>query len=108
MSIPPTKTPIILSIGIMAWNEEDSIRTTLDSLFRQSVFQRLAARHQQCEIVVVANGCTDRTVPVVREYLEAVARTHEGAGGFVAHVVDVPEPGKCNSWNRFVHEVSSL
>src|ERR1044071_6018569 len=105
---PPKHFPITLSIGIMAWNEEGSIRTTLDSLFRQSVFEKLCTRHEQCEIVVVANGCTDRTVPVVREYLEAIARTHPWADGFTARVGDVPEPGKCNAWNRFVHQVSSL
>src|SRR3982751_3084028 len=109
MAQPPAKHfPIALSVGIMAWNEEESIRTTLDSLFRQSVFQKLGARHEQCEIVIVANGCTDRTVPVVREYLEKISRTHEWADGFTARVVDVPEPGKCNAWNRFVHEFSSL
>lgn len=104
----PKHFPVVLSIGIMAWNEEQSIRTTLDSLFRQSIFQKLAARHEQCEVVIVANGCTDRTVPVVRDYLENMARTHEWAAGFTARVVDVPEPGKCNAWNRFVHEFSSL
>lgn len=92
----------------MAWNEEDSIRTTLESLFRQSVFQKLCARHEQCEVVVVANGCTDRTVAVAREFLETVAHEHEWAEGFTARVIDVPEPGKCNAWNRFVHEFSSL
>lgn len=103
-----TRFPVSLSIGIMAWNEEESICSTLDSLFRQSVFQKLCARGEQCEIVVVANGCTDRTVPVVRDYLERVSREHEWAEGFTARVVDVPEPGKCNAWNRYVHEFSSL
>ncbi len=92
----------------MAWNEEDSIRTTLESLLRQSVFMRLCARREACEIVVVANGCTDRTGAVAREFLENAARTHAWADGFSARVIDVPEPGKCNAWNRFVHEFSSL
>src|ERR1051326_8108306 len=96
MATPPTKHPICLSIGILAWNEEDSIRATLESLFRQSVFQKLSCRHEQCEIVVVANGCTDRTVAVEREFLETAALEHEWADGFTARVVDVPEPGKCN------------
>ena len=43
--IMPTRTQ--LSLGIMAWNEEDSICHTLESLLRQSVFGRLAARGQQ-------------------------------------------------------------
>ncbi|MEO5958246.1 MAG: glycosyltransferase family A protein, partial [Opitutaceae bacterium] len=102
------KHPVCLSIGIMAWNEEDSIRTTLDSLFRQSVFQKLAERHEQCELVLVANGCTDRTASVTREYFAGVADRHPWAGAFMARVVEVTEPGKCNAWNRFVHEFSSL
>jgi hypothetical protein len=108
MGTAPTKHPVRLSIGIMAWNEEDSIRTTLESLFRQTVFQKLCTRNEQCEIVVVANGCTDRTVPVTREFLEKMSHEHEWRDGFTARVVDVPEPGKCNAWNRFVHEFSSL
>lgn len=108
MGTAPSKYPVRLSIGIMAWNEEDSIRTTLESLFRQSVFQKLCARNEQVEIVVVANGCTDRTVPVTREFLEKMSREHDWSDGFTARVVDVPEPGKCNAWNRFVHEFSSL
>jgi len=108
MANAPTKYPVRLSIGIMAWNEEDSIRTTLESLFRQSVFQKLRARNEQCEVVVVANGCADHTVAVAREFLDTIAREHEWSDGFSARVVDVPEPGKCNAWNRFVHEFSSL
>lgn len=108
MSTPPTKFPVTLSIGIMAWNEADSITTTLDSLFRQSIFHKLCARSEQCEIVVVANGCTDRTVPVVRDYLQRISREHEWSEGFTARVIDVPQAGKCNAWNRYVHEFSSL
>lgn len=102
------KHPVVLSIGIMAWNEEDSIRTTLESLFRQSVFERLMARHEQCEIIVVANACTDRTVSVTRELFERMEREHTWADGFTARVIDIPEPGKANAWNRFVHEFSAV
>lgn len=108
MSKPSHKPPIVLSIGIMAWNEEDSIRSTLESLFRQSVFERLCTRHEQCEIIVVANACTDRTVAVARDVFEKMERAHPWAAGFCGRVIDIPEPGKANAWNRFVHEFSAV
>lgn len=92
----------------MAWNEEDSICTTLESLLRQSVFGRLAARGQQCEIVVVANGCTDRTAAVAQEFLQRATRQHAWPGAIAAKVIALAEGGKCNAWNHFVHEFSSL
>lgn len=100
--------PIILSIGMMAWNEEDSIGTTLESLFRQSVFERLCARRAQCEILVLANGCTDRTVPLARDLFARMKREHPWPRGFTARVIDLPEPGRNNAWNRFVHEFSAV
>lgn len=102
------KNPVVLSIGMMAWNEEESICTTLESLFRQSVFERLCARHEQCEILVLANGCTDRTVAVARELFDRMEREHPWADGFTARVIDIPEPGRNNAWNRFVHEFSAV
>jgi glycosyltransferase involved in cell wall biosynthesis len=90
MSHLPKKHPTFLSIGILAWNEEESILTTLGSLFRQSVFERLCTRHQQCEIVVVANGCTDRTAAVVREFFDKMDREHSWCDGFTARVIEIP------------------
>src|SRR5262245_57222020 len=100
--------PIAVSIGIMAWNEERRIVRTLESLFDQSVFEHLGARDERCEIVVAANACTDRTVEVVRGVFEKAAREHAWAQAFDARVVDIPEPGKPNAWNRFVHEFSAV
>ncbi len=102
------KKPVVLSIGMMAWNEEDSIGTTLESLFRQSIFEKVAPRHEQVEILVLANGCTDRTVPVARELCERMAREHPWADAFSARVIEIPEPGRNNAWNRFVHEFSAI
>jgi len=50
--------PIACSIGIMAPNEEANVGTMLGAL----VSQRTVNVHLT-EIVVVASGCTDRTVP---------------------------------------------
>jgi glycosyltransferase involved in cell wall biosynthesis len=95
-----------LSIGILAWNEEESIRPMLESLLRQTVFHYLAAKGERCEIVCLANGCTDGTVAAAAgTFAEARARgllSHQTA----AWVEDIREPGRNNAWNRFVHGIS--
>jgi glycosyltransferase involved in cell wall biosynthesis len=48
-----------ISIIVPAHNEEDYIGATLDALNRQD--------YPACEIVVVANGCTDRTAELAQE-----------------------------------------
>lgn len=100
-------TPICFSLGIMAFNEETGIARTLESLFQQSVFRELAARRQRCEIFCLANGCTDGTVAVTRDFFHRMERTHPHAAAFTTRVADIPEPGRNNAWNRFVHELSA-
>jgi glycosyltransferase involved in cell wall biosynthesis len=58
-----------ISIIIPAHNEEDYLGTTLDTLNRQD--------YPHCEIVVVANGCTDRTVEVARQKCDRVVTLEE-------------------------------
>ena len=53
-----------ISVIIPAHNEESYLSATLDALNRQN--------YPHCEIVVVANGCTDRTVEVAREKCQRV------------------------------------
>ena len=50
------------SVGIMAYNEEANIGRTIRSVLEQ---QGLSTRIM--EVIVVASGCTDRTVPIVAE-----------------------------------------
>ncbi len=88
-----------ITIGILAWNEQDSIETTLEGVFAQSLLQEKACR--QVEIVVVANGCTDQTAVVARKVLQDLA-TASCAG----RVVELKEPGKINAWNVLVHRES--
>ncbi len=102
-----TAIPVCFSLGIMAWNEEASIGRTLASLFQQSVFQNLALRGERCEIFCIANGCTDRTVAVAGDLLKRLNEGHRHAQAIAARVVDIPEPGRNNAWNRFVHEFSA-
>jgi len=107
MTPPQNEPPIALSIGIMAWNEEASIVPMLASLFDQSLFAHLAARGERCEVVCLANGCTDRTVAVTAEIFSRMAREHPARRGMSLRVEDIATPGRNNAWNRFVHEFSA-
>ncbi len=51
------------SVGVTAHNEEANIGALLDALLDQHLHDVEIA-----EIIVVASGCTDRTVPIVQEY----------------------------------------
>src|SRR5579863_3055303 len=48
------------SIGIMAYNEEANIASTLQAVLAQTGPSIIIN-----EVIVVASGCTDRTVPIV-------------------------------------------
>ena len=52
------------SVGITAYNEETNIGHLLAALLDQHLHSVEIA-----EIIVVASACTDRTVPIVREYI---------------------------------------
>lgn len=97
----------VVSIGILCWNEEDTISTTLSSLFKQSLFAELRKRNQRCEIICVANGCTDHTAEAARTIFDFHARNHEHRQSFSSEVVEVEERGKANAWNLFVHAASA-
>jgi glycosyltransferase involved in cell wall biosynthesis len=97
---------IMLSIGILAWNEEEAIGAALESLFAQTLFAHLAARDARCEILCVTNGCTDRTASVAAAMCELESATHPHRGSFSARVCDIQQRGKNNAWNLFVHQLS--
>ena len=99
-------TPLV-SIGIIAWNEENGIGAMLESVFQQTLFSELAQRGQRCEIICVTNGCTDRTPEVVAEIFARKSREHPDAADFSCRVMNVAQRGKINAWNRFVHSFSA-
>lgn len=103
-----TEQAPLVSIGILAWNEEDAIATTLSSLFKQTLFAELRKRNLRCEVICVANGCTDRTASAAKVILDFHARNHEHHVAFTCQVLDLEERGKANAWNVFVHEASAL
>ncbi|WP_017327479.1 glycosyltransferase family 2 protein [Synechococcus sp. PCC 7336] len=94
-----------ISIGILAHNEASNIQRTLESLFRQTVFHK-AEIASAVEVMVVANGCGDRTVEIATAALTRLAR--EISIPLLSWtVLEIAEAGKSNAWNLFVHEHSA-
>jgi len=77
------------SIGVTAYNEEANIGRLLQALIEQRLYQV-----QIAEIIVVASGCTDRTVEIVREYAACDPRIQ-------LHIQDRRE-GKTSAINMFL------
>jgi glycosyltransferase involved in cell wall biosynthesis len=99
---------MLISIGILAWNEESVIENTLSSLFRQSAFQVTSdlLSEAEWEIIVVPNGCSDGTAAVARRVLaKLVGQAVNPKIAFAVH--ELKESGKSNAWNHFIHEYSS-
>jgi glycosyltransferase involved in cell wall biosynthesis len=88
-----------LSLGILAWNEENAIGAMIASLGTQTLF----AAGWDVEILVLPNGCTDRTATVAREALETFRRAHPAVR---VAVHEIAVPGKANAWNECVHRLS--
>src|SRR3954463_6017535 len=97
---------VCVSIGIIAWNEEEAIEATLHSLWQQSLFRELQKRELRSEVVIVANGCSDQTAETARRFFSRVSQ-QEVTEAVECRVVEVSERGKNNSWNLFVHSFSS-
>jgi hypothetical protein len=104
---PASVAPIHVSIGIIAWNEEDAIGPTLESLFAQSLFAELHARGQRAEVICVANGCTDATPVIAARIFDEQARKHPYRAAFSCRPLDIRTRGKINAWNLFVHSISA-
>ena len=88
-----------LSICIIAKDEEDSIGSVIQQISRQTILRSASA----AEILVISNGCTDRTTEYAREafsnaYWPVCVETR---------VHDLVEAGKARSWNEAVHNLIS-
>ena len=90
-------------IGILAWNEENSIAATIGSLAEQSLLNLAGTKGFEVEIIVVPNGCTDRTPVVAGEALSQLKAAHPLVKG---RVEILAEGGKSNAWNEFVHRLA--
>jgi glycosyltransferase involved in cell wall biosynthesis len=78
----------IKAVAVFAHNEESNIIRCLDSL-------PAAGCPESAKVVVLANGCTDRTAGLVEEY----ASTRPNIVPLV-----IAKGDKANAWNIFVHE----
>jgi glycosyltransferase involved in cell wall biosynthesis len=76
------------AVMILAHNEEERIVACLDSLY-------LGEPGKPIDAYVMANGCTDRTESLVREY---------AAKEPSVHLVSIRLGDKNNAWNVFIHE----
>ena len=82
------------SIGIMAYNEEANIARTITAVLAQQGPTILVE-----EVIVVASGCTDRTVPIVEEIAEREPR--------VILCVQPKREGKASAINLFLKKATS-
>src|SRR5437016_5428438 len=82
------------SIGIMAYNEEANIAHTI-----RAVLEQTGPSIRIEEIIVVASGCTDRTVPIVAEIALQEPR--------VRLCVQEKREGKASAINLFLKQASS-
>ena len=82
------------SIGIMAYNEEANIERTLRAVLAQQ-----GPSISVEEIIVVASGCTDRTVPIVQEVAKQEPRVHL--------YIQEKREGKASAINLFLKKASS-
>lgn len=82
------------SIGITAYNEEANIGRLLQRILEQQLQQvRLT------EIIVVASGCTDGTVDIVRQF--------EAQDGRVRLLIQPEREGKASAMNWFIREAQN-
>jgi cellulose synthase/poly-beta-1,6-N-acetylglucosamine synthase-like glycosyltransferase len=77
------------SVGVTAYNEEANIGKLLQAMLQQKLLTV-----EITEIIVVASGCTDRTVPIVEEYAAKDAR--------IRLIVQQAREGKTSAINEFL------
>src|SRR5258708_37411856 len=82
------------SVGIMAYNEEANIERTLRAVLAQ---QGPSIRIE--EVIVVASGCTDRTVPIVTALAQQEQRVHL--------YVQEKREGKASAINLFLKKTTT-
>ena len=92
---------MLISIGILAHNEERDIGTLISDLAKQNLLSNEAL---SIEIHVVANGCKDQTIGVSKI---ALASPPFQRKNITTIVHDLPQPGKSNAWNEFIHKLAS-
>src|SRR6266849_2930694 len=85
---------ISCSVGIMAHNEEANIGRTI-----RAVLEQQGRSVHIVEVIVVASGCTDRTIPIVAEIVLQEPR--------VRLCIQEKREGKASAINLFLKQASS-
>lgn len=85
---------IVYSVGVMAYNEEANIKRTLQAILEQS-----SLKTEVAEVIVVASGCTDNTVPLVEEMMKNDSR--------LSLIVQERREGKASAINLFLQQARS-
>jgi glycosyltransferase involved in cell wall biosynthesis len=80
-------------IGILARNEERGIGALIDDLAKQTL---LATADIPVHLVIVANGCSDRTAHIARQ---AFAGSAFARPNLQTAVHELPRPVMSNAWN---------
>jgi glycosyltransferase involved in cell wall biosynthesis len=92
---------MLLAIGILAHNEESQLGQLIGDVARQSILHNTDL---SIEILLVANGCTDRTVAVAQAAFANEAFARPNIRSFVH---ELHESGKSNAWNHLIHKFAS-
>lgn len=85
------------ALCIIAKDEETTIGRLVEQIAQQSILRR----QYQIDVIVVSNGCTDRTASVAHD---AFAKCIWPVN-VTTKVYDTPDGGKARSWNLAVHEL---
>ncbi|HEY9630750.1 MAG TPA: glycosyltransferase [Coleofasciculaceae cyanobacterium] len=100
---------VVISVGVLAYNETMMIGPMLQSLLRQNLFQKAGVENAdlelQIEIVVVPNGCTDDTAAIARSTLTDLIQLAVYPQ-VQWKVCEIAQAGKSNAWNTYVHQLS--
>ena len=92
MGTPPvsdTDAPLECSVGVMAYTEEANIAQAIGSILRQELTDKRIK-----EVIVVASGCEDQTVPIVADIVTREPR--------VRLIEQARREGKASAVNLFI------
>ncbi|MBI5228766.1 glycosyltransferase family 2 protein [Candidatus Micrarchaeota archaeon] len=97
MSSAQPELPKVLSIGVPAHNEEESIERMLKSVLNQTAWKALPRERK--EIIVCANACTDHTVDIVKRMQSAHPEIK---------LIETPQKGKTVAWNILKENANTM
>jgi len=97
------RRPIVVSIGILAYNEESAIAQTVKSIAGQTLVSARRDDHR-VELICVANGCRDRTAELAAKAIDKLQASDPARISGRVEIID--RPSKENAWNEFVHRLS--